>query len=109
MSKTGWEFIAPLRRRGTEIIRACVRIDDEFAEIAVPNLQTALEQMRFFDEPDDEWAEHPGPTPDGHIFDFAIWDADGFVWWPDSYDGLARLRRTPGAVEAWMREQEQER
>ncbi|WP_417585013.1 hypothetical protein [Pelagibacterium sp.] len=106
MSKDGWEFIAPLRRRGTEIIRACVRIDDDFGEIPISKLQRALEQMRFFDEANPEWIEHPGSTPPGRAFDFAIWDDEGFVWWPDSYEGLARLRLTPGTIEAWMKEQD---
>lgn len=106
MSKNGWEFIAPaLKKEGLTFTHACIRIDDRFGQIAVGDLQGWLEQMTFLDDPSDsEWQDNPDPTPPGRTFNFAVWDSEGWVWYPTSYDGLARLGRRPALPTAWLRD-----
>ena len=107
MSKNGWEFLGPAWRRGSRFVRACVRVNDVFREIPIAELQGWLERMTFFDEPDSEWAETPGPTPPGCHFDFQVWAEDGRIWIVGDYDGLARLEWVSATPEAWLRHQEE--
>lgn len=106
MSKNGWEFIAQaLEKDGLTFTHACVRIDDRFGQVPVAELRGWLEQMTFLDDPSDPaWQDNPDPTPPGRAFDFAIWDSEGWVWYPSSRDGVAYLGRRPALPTAWLRD-----
>ena len=94
----GWQLLEPARRRGSRFMRAVVRFGDHAHEVAIDRLEVTLEAQIYQDDfaLDDTESENAR-------FDFAVWDAEGRMWFASGRDGLAELGSIWATPEAWLR------